>query len=121
MSFESKKPLLNLQNLELISRGDPDRMLAYLKQFQELIPERLEHLKAALANDDRKAIRQIVHKMSPQLQFFGIKDIVIPIQRLEYEHESMNYLELQVIINDIISKLEGSLFEISNLIQSNFE
>lgn len=121
MKTERGKPLLNLQNLESISRGDSERMLKYLKQFQELIPERMSQLKEALSKDDRLGIRQIVHKMSPQLQFFGIQNIIVPVQRLEYEYDSMSYLELEVLINDIISKLEGSLSEISNIIQSQFE
>lgn len=121
MNSDRHKPILNLQNLESIARGDSERMLKYLKQFQELIPERLEQLKVALTNDDRIGIRQILHKMSPQLQFFGIEAIIVPIQRLEYDYDTMPYLEIEVLVNDIIYKLEGSLSEISNIIQSQFE
>lgn len=112
---------INLENVVNISRGDSDRMLKYLKQFQELIPERLIQLKEALNQDDRKQIRQIIHKMSPQLQFFGIQNIILPIQRLEFEYESMPFFELQALGNDIIYKLEGATKEVSKIIQSHFE
>lgn len=111
----------DLDNVVTISRGDSSRMLKYLKQFIELISDRLIEVRNALELHDRVLIRQILHKMSPQLQFFGIKDVNIPIQRLEFEYESMPFIELEVLVNDIIVKLEDALEEISKLIDSNFE
>ncbi|TYA54772.1 Hpt domain-containing protein [Formosa maritima] len=121
MNAERHKTFINLKNIVSISRGDSGRMLKYLKQFQELIPERLEQLKDALAENDRRQIRQILHKMSPQLQFFGIQDVVNPIQRLEMEYESMPLFELNVLVNDLIYKLEGAISEVTKTIQTQFE
>jgi len=111
----------DLNNVITISRGDSSRMLKYLEQFKELIPERLIEVRHALDLHDRVLIRQLLHKMSPQLQFFGIKDVTIPIQRLEFEYESMPFIELEILVHDIIVKLEEALEEISKLIDSNFE
>jgi len=111
----------NLNNVVTISRGDSSRMLKYLMQFKELITERLMDVRNALDLHDRVLIRQILHKMSPQLQFFGIKDVTIPIQRLEFEYESMPFIELELLVNDIIVKLEEALEEISKIIDLNFE
>lgn len=111
----------NLNNVVTISRGDSSRMLKYLMQFKELITERLMDVRNALDLHDRVLIRQILHKMSPQLQFFGIKDVTIPIQRLEFEYESMPFIELELLVNDIIVKLEDALEEISKIIDLNFE
>lgn len=111
----------DLNNVITISRGDSFRMLKYLEQFKELIPERLIDVRNALDLHDRVLIRQLLHKMSPQLQFFGIKDVSIPIQRLEFEYESMPFIELEILVNDIIAKLEDALDEISRLIDSYFE
>lgn len=111
----------DLNNVITISRGDSFRMLKYLEQFKELIPERLIDVRNALDLHDRVLIRQLLHKMSPQLQFFGIKDVSIPIQRLEFEYESMPFIELEMLVNDIIAKLEDALDEISRLIDSYFE
>ena len=121
MNAERHKTFINLENLVSIARGDSDRMLKYLKQFQELIPERLEQLKDALAENDRKQTRQILHKMSPQLQFFGIQDVAFPIQRLEMEYETMPLFELNALVNDIINKLEGAISEVTKTIQTGFE
>lgn len=113
--------IIDLQNIINISRGNPDHILKYLKQFVELIPERLKDLKISLENGDRMMIRQILHKMSPQLQFFGIKNVTTPIQRMEYEYQSMPINELEQLVNDIIAKLEEAVAEVSKIIDSNFE
>lgn len=113
--------IIDLQNIISISRGNPDHILKYLKQFMELIPERLKDLKISLEKGDRMMIRQILHKMSPQLQFFGIKNVTTPIQRMEYEYQSMPINELEQLVNDIIAKLEEAVSEVSNIIDSNFE
>ena len=107
---------IDLKNINAISRGNERNVLKYLKQFLELIPERSEQLKEALKNEDRLQIRQILHKMSPQLQFFGIEDIIVPIQRLEFEYQSMPLNELQKLVSEIICKLEGAINEVSTLI-----
>lgn len=113
--------IIDLQNIITISRGNPDHILKYLKQFIELIPERLKDLKFSLDKGDRMMIRQILHKMSPQLQFFGIKNVTTPVQRMEFEYQSMPINELEQLVNDIIAKLEEAVTEVSKIINSNFE
>jgi len=112
---------INLENVRSICRGDTTKMLKYLNQFNELIPQRKDYLKLSLMNGDRFMVRQILHKMSPQLQFFGIKGVITPIQRMEFEYKTMPMNELQMLVNDIIFKLEGAIKEVSNIIDSDFE
>ena len=95
-------------------------MLKYLNQFQELIPERVGHLKEHLKEGDRKMIRQVLHKMSPQLQFFGVTDVMTPIRRLEHEHETMPMEELTNMVYDLIGKLEAAYNEVEMIVESYF-
>ena len=112
---------IDLQNLITISRGDKNRMLKYLNQFQELIPQRIESLKSSLEVEDRKTTRQILHQMSPQLQFFGIPDVVTPIRRLEHEYRTMPLEDLKSLVKDILLKLDGACKEIEQIIKDHFE
>ena len=112
---------IDLQNLIAISRGDKGRMLKYLNQFQELIPQRIESLKSSLQVEDRKMTRQILHQMSPQLQFFGVPDVVAPIRRLEHEYETMLIEDLKSLVNDILIKLDGSSKEVELVLKNHFE
>ena len=108
------------QNLVSISRGDKERMLKYLNQFLELIPPRIEKLKESLAAEDRKMIRQTLHQMSPQLQFFGIPGVLTPIQRLEHEYGTMPLEELESMVNDMLVKLEGANLEVETILKNHF-
>ena len=112
---------IDLKNLKAISRDDTTRMHKYLVQFEQLIPERTHELEKALTNQNRLRIRQILHKMSPQLQFFGIQNIMVPIQRLEFEYETMSLLELEQLVKEIIVRLQGALSEVSEYIRLHFE
>ncbi len=110
---------IQLDNLEATCRGDQSRVRAYLLQFLKLIPERVEQLTAALEEENRVLVRKILHKMSPQLQFFGIKDVITPIQRLEFEYETMPYDELAGLTKNIIVKLEVAVKEVAEIINAN--
>jgi len=111
---------INLQELINISRGDKRVMFKYLQQFKDLIPQRIESLEENMKADDRKKIRQIIHQMSPQLQFFGIKDIVKPMRRLEHEHETMPYEELSTIVDIILNKLNMAIKDVDLILKENF-
>ena len=111
---------IDLQNLISISRGDKNQMLKYLHQFQELIPQRIVSLNHSLEAGDRKMIRQILHQMSPQLQFFGIPDVVQPIRRLEFEYLTMPLEDLKSLVHDILIKLDGAIQEIDTVLKTNF-
>lgn len=112
---------IDLTQVETISHGDQQRMVKYIRQFQELISERLELLQDALQQGDRVQVRQITHKMIPQLQFFGIKDISIPINRLELEYSTMPMDELYGLVEQILVKLKIALAEVSGILKDHFD
>lgn len=112
--------VVNPQELINISRGDKNRMLKYLYQFQTLIPQRIEALKESLETEDRKMVRQLLHQMSPQLQFFGIKDIVEPIRRLEHEYETIPFKDLNSLVNNILLKLNLAIKDVDSILKDNF-
>lgn len=121
MEIKWNPTYIDLQNLIAISRGDRDRMLKYLNQFLELIPPRIENLKKSLKAEDRKMTRQILHQMSPQLQFFGIPGILTPIRRLEHEYKTMPIEDLKSLVNDMLIKLAGASKEVESILKNNFE
>lgn len=111
---------IDLEPLLEISRGDTQKMRVYLQQFLELIPSRIELLQQSVANKDRKTTRQILHQMSPQLQFFGVPGVMIPIQRLALEYQSMEWAELERMVRDIRARLESACQEIAGILKTNF-
>ncbi len=121
MEIEWNTNYIDPQNLINISRGDKSRMERYLRQFQELIPTRVEDLKKYINDNDRKRIRQTLHQMSPQLQFFGIQNVVEPIRRLEFEYQTIPFDDLKILINGILAKLDGACREVKVIIENNFD
>ena len=76
MNIDWNTITINPKELIHISRGDRKVIYKYLTQFKGLIPKRIESLEKSLEAGDWKTVRQLLHQMSPQLQFFGIKNIV---------------------------------------------
>lgn len=112
--------VINLKELIHISRGDKKIVHKYLLQFQELIPLRIESLKESLKAEDRKMVRQLLHQMSPQLQFFGIPDIIQPIRRLEHEYETMPIEDLNEIADKVLIKLNLAVKDVHSILKDNF-
>lgn len=112
--------VINMQELINISRGDDSRIIKYLRQFQELIPDRIESLEESLEAGERKKIRQLLHQMSPQLQFFGIPNITQPIRRLELEYETMPIEEMRSLVNNILIQLNSAIKDVDSVLKENF-
>ncbi len=120
MDIHWNTTIINPQELIHMSRGDKKIIHKYLLQFQELIPQRIESLEESLKTEDRLMVRQILHKMSPQLQFFGIPDIIQPIRRLELEYETMPIEELNEIIDKVLTKLDLAVKDVHLILTENF-
>ena len=112
--------IINPQDLINISRGDDKIIHKYLLQFQELIPQRIESLKENLKAEDRKQIRQLLHQMSPQIQFFGIMELVKPIRRLEHDYDTMPIEELNALVATVIIKLNLAIKDVHLTLKENF-
>ncbi|KAA3639748.1 MAG: hypothetical protein DWQ02_03185 [Bacteroidetes bacterium] len=120
MDINWQTSYIDPENLIAISRGDDNRMIKYLRQFQELIPERIERLQECLVAEDRKMVRQTLHQMSPQLEFFGVPEVIPPIRRLEYEYETIPLEELKSLVKKILVQLDGACEEVK-MILNKFE
>lgn len=120
MDIKWQAKYIDPQNLIEVSHGDERRLLKYLNRFQELIPKRIEKLQEGLEAKDRKMIRQIVHQMSPQLQFFGVLGTESIVRRLEFEYETIPFKQLELLVGNFLDKLEGVQAEVALIIKSNF-
>lgn len=107
---------IQLNNVKQVTRGSREHMKVYLVQFSEMIPQRIDLLKTALQEQDRKRIRQIIHKMGPQVQFFGIPGAVPMIRKVETEYEQLSFLQLEQLCEQLLAKLFGAKTEIEELI-----
>lgn len=73
-----------------------------------------------MKEDNFIKIRREVHKMSPQAEFFGIRQVVKLKNILEIEQEIYSEEELKTLISDIIIILESATNEIRFLLTNEF-
>ncbi|MEM1283266.1 MAG: Hpt domain-containing protein [Bacteroidota bacterium] len=108
--------LIDLKNIKQVSRGNKDRMEKYLRQFASLIPERTEMIREALDSKDRAQVRQLIHKMSPQIQFFGMDEVVELKNQLEMGYLKMDFQDLENMVNRLLEQLSMALVEVNDLL-----
>lgn len=108
--------VIDLKNLKQVSRGNKDRMEQYLRQFAILIPERSEMIRHALSTGDRALVKQLIHKMSPQIQFFGMEDVVELKNQLELGYLKMDFDELESMVTELLDQLSQALEEVNGLL-----
>lgn len=109
---------LDLLEVTQIAQNDNERLLRYLNQFNELVPQRVDNLKKALAEEDRYKLRQILHQMHPQLQFFGVPDVSAQIHTIEVDFESMDFSSLKDMVSHIINQLKHACLENESMLNS---
>ena len=120
MKLNWETEFIDPRNLIGISKGDKARTLKYILQFQELIPTRINNLKESLKNKDRKMVRQIIHQMSPQLQFFGIPEVIEPIKQIELEYETMSFEDMSILADKIIENTQRATKDVASILKNNF-
>ena len=121
MNLKYKPSIIDLSNLLQHARGDEKVIYRYLNQFRELVPPRLVALRQSMRAEDRLMVRQTLHKMNPQLQFFQVKGVIRPIQRLESEYLDLPMPELKRMVNNILLTLEKALAEVEAVLAAGFE
>lgn len=120
MNIYWDQELIDLKLLVQTSRGDMEKMKRYLVQFLELIRERLDILEQDLQTGERTKVRQILHQMSPQLQFFGVPEVHHPINRLALEYQLMDWEEIVSIAHLVSRKLESACQEVETVLNRHF-
>lgn len=111
---------ISSHNIDKISRGKSKVTVKYLQQFQKLIPPKITLLQVALQQEDRKSIRQILHNICPQLQFFGMEKIVPSIQHISKSYQEMAWDELADSTVFIIDILEQGIAEVDQVLRTQF-
>lgn len=111
---------ISSQNIDKISRGKSRIALKYLKQFQQLIPPKVNTLRKDLAKEDRQAVRQTLHNICPQLQFFEVPQVVPPIQRISKEFKTIPWPEMEEMVEEILDMMENAVGEVDQVLRTQF-
>ncbi len=99
-----------------LTKGDMERQLKYLNQFLSLVPENTAQLTKSLELKDRQQVKQLLHKMKPQLLFFGLPGIGSLVQSIEIAYEKMPMKEMEQVVEKIIEIIHNALDEVEVLV-----
>jgi HPt (histidine-containing phosphotransfer) domain-containing protein len=121
MDIQWNSAYIDLEKLIQLSRGEKDRIVKYMNQFQKLIPERMIKLKDAAHSEERDQMRKQLHKMGPQLQFFGIPNATQVVHQLENEIQTLDIEELKSMINNLMLNVNNAMNEVDRIIQVYFQ
>ena len=105
----------DLTYLEEISEGDRDFSATMISYFIENTPSELKKLDKKVQEQDWNEVRQIAHKLKPQVVYMGIHEIEEDVELVEHQAQRCENLEeippLVEKISQTISKAIGQLEE----------
>lgn len=102
---------INLENLEAITGGNPEKIKKYIDIFLKNIPSDLSQLKMEVSEQDYDNTRKTAHKIKGNLGYMGVSSIqenILYLEKIDLENPDENEIKthLQVVEKEIILILE---------------
>ncbi|WP_258542419.1 tetratricopeptide repeat-containing hybrid sensor histidine kinase/response regulator [Parvicella tangerina] len=102
---------INLENLEAITGGKPEKIERYIKIFLKNIPADLDKLKQEFDQEDYENIKKTAHKIKGNLAYMGvtsIQDNILYLEGLDTENINVNEINsnLNMVEKEIVLILE---------------
>ena len=107
--MKTTEPPIDLDRLDKLIKDDSQKKLLYLNQFLEILKPEILNLKNALESEDRLKIKKIVHKIGPQLVFFGLPNVAELVQKIESGYETLAFNKLQLTVNQLFEKIKNAV------------
>ncbi|MEI8085241.1 MAG: PAS domain S-box protein [Paludibacter sp.] len=111
--IENIQPLYDLNDLEVISRGDKSFINKMLEVFVNASQQAISQFTADYENNNIDGIRKLAHKLKPSIDNMGVislKDKIRILERFELDHNEE--VELNVLVLDVCTILQQVCDEI---------
>jgi len=105
--------IYDLGYLKELAAGDEDFVIEMVEYFVEHALEVLNSCENELKNQNWKALRELVHKFSPNLNLMGLTEAVKMANRVEYLSE--NQIELTEISTLLVAINEMVITSVNQL------
>jgi HPt (histidine-containing phosphotransfer) domain-containing protein len=97
---------LDTRYLNEIFAGDPENALYILKIFLEELPPTLTHINAALNNNNKNELYEILHKTKTSFSFAGLTHIGAMMENIEKQCLQVNETrELEAAVKHLFSEI----------------
>jgi len=108
--------IINLEQLNAVTRGMADRERRYLEQFTQLCADRSSVLKDARSSEDRELIKKTIHSLRPQLLFFGVKDTKHELEKLQLQADNLSWSEIDDSLNQVLNQMDKAVVEVKSML-----
>jgi signal transduction histidine kinase/CheY-like chemotaxis protein/HPt (histidine-containing phosphotransfer) domain-containing protein len=113
-----ERPLISLEYLHQLSGNDPEFERQMLEQFLVQTPRELDHLQAALQEEDYDQVRRLAHSMKSTVGYIGMSDELHPfLERIE-KGGPQNREELMDDFTHIQHQCETAMREVKEVISA---
>lgn len=107
---------VNLDNLNAITGGKPEKIQRYINIFLKNIPKDMEQLKIEIGDDDFEATKKTAHKIKGNLGYMGVTSIQNNILYLEgIDLENIDKDEIKTNLNVVEKEIVLILEELRTL------
>lgn len=110
--MENEK-LYSLDQLEAMSSGDYAFINKMVDMFIQMVPEAVDRMVTALANEDYEDLGSAAHKIKPSIDMMGITSLRQKIRDLEQWGKGRTNLEqIPTLLNDVIHTLNEVIHQL---------
>ncbi len=109
---------INFGKLQQATGNDIKKLSAYLLQFQQLVPLKIEQLLLAAEKNERVEIYQSAHRLKPQLTFFGLQQEEWIANIIEIKADEISMEELNILTAQLEAGCKAALNEIDYKLKS---
>ena len=86
-------PVIDIEYLHSLSKGDIDFEKKMIKTFAEEIPGEVLKLKNAIDKKDYESIKSLAHNMRSTVGYLGLNKLIEPLKQMELDAETKNGME----------------------------
>ena len=107
---KSKNGLVDLSFLRDFTENDKEQMQYFIQKFIDTIPNAVQQLDEAIAEENFEKIRKKAHNIKPQLEFVGILAAVRKVEEVEnFAREKQNLEAIKNIFEAIKKLIDESI------------
>jgi HPt (histidine-containing phosphotransfer) domain-containing protein len=105
--------LYSLEQLETMSSGDEAFINKMVEMFIQMVPEAVDRMVTALAEDDLEDLGSAAHKIKPSIDMMGITALRQKIRDLEqWGKHRTNVEQIPNLLNQVIQTLNSVIHQL---------
>ena len=117
--METRTTYVNLEALDHLCKGDREKHVKYLRQFNEVLTPQMNQLQKALESKDFISIRQILHHTGPQLTFFGRPRFAELLIEMKEVADGENWINHIRGIQEEMVNIKYAILEVQDLLDQS--